>query len=77
MLEEGFESFLAAQGATVLKAGPFRLRRTVVPGRVSYDARAAIDAGVVAETDLAPFKKTGAGYTRWTMSQKKTQLQNT
>ena len=77
VLEEGFESFLVAHGATVLKAGPFRLRRTVVPGRVSYDARAALDAGVVSETDLAPFKKTGAGYTRWTVSQKKTQLQTT
>ncbi len=77
VLEEGFERFLTDQGATVLTAGVFRLRRTVVPGRVTYDARAAVDAGVVTETALAPFKKTGAGYTRWTVSQKRTQPQET
>ncbi|MGC8489986.1 MAG: hypothetical protein ACP5QO_17445, partial [Clostridia bacterium] len=75
--EEGFDRFLTDQGATVLTAGPFRLRRTVVPGRVTYDVRAAVNAGVVTEADLAPFQKTGGSYTRWTVSQKKTQPQDT
>ena len=70
VLEAGFERFLATHGASALKAGPFWLRRTVVPGRVTYDTRAALDAGVVSEAALAPFQKAGASSTRWTVSQK-------
>ena len=69
-LEDGFARFLTDEGADVLKAGPFRLRRTVVPGRVTYDTGAALAAGAVDAATLAPFQKTGSGYTRWTVSQK-------
>jgi len=58
MLEQHFSEVLDAHAATVLRAGPYRLRRTVVPGRVTYDVPAA----------LAPYQKTGRGYARWTVT---------
>ena len=68
-LEAGFAEILEAQQAQALRAADITLKRSVIAGRTTTDVKAAIADGVVTETALAPYQKTGAPYARWTVRQ--------
>lgn len=71
LYEEGFTRFLDDHHGQTLKAGPYRLRRTVVAPSVTYDTKAAIEAGVVDAQALGPYRKMGRGHTRWYLTEHK------
>lgn len=66
-LEEKLAGALGGQSG-VLEADGVRVRGTFVRGRITYDVDAAILSGAVSEEALAPFRKEGQGYWRWTVS---------
>lgn len=68
-LEERMAQALGGK-AGVLEADGIRVRGTPVPGRVTYDVEAAVAAGAVSEEALAPYRKEGRGYWRWTLTLK-------
>ncbi|MCY0886470.1 MAG: hypothetical protein OWV35_11455 [Firmicutes bacterium] len=65
--EAGFAQLLDEAGAHVLRADGLEVRRTPVAGRTTWDVDRAIADGVVDAAALEPYRKVGAGYTRWTV----------
>lgn len=51
----------------VYEAGGYRLRRTVVKPRVTYDVASALKAGQLAEANVAAFRRVGQGHDRWSV----------
>jgi len=68
--EAAFAAACDAAGTDTLKAGPYLIRRTAVPGRATIDWDAAVAAGAADPAALAPFTRTTAGYTRWTLTER-------
>jgi len=68
--EAAFAAACDAAGTDTLQAGPYRIRRTAVPGRATIDWDAAVAAGAADPAALAPFTRTTAGYTRWTLTER-------
>lgn len=66
-LERAFAQILDAHGARTLVAGGVRLTRTPVPGRPTWDVPAALAAGAVTAEALAPYRRDGRGYDRWSV----------
>lgn len=73
--EDGFRRFLDDHQGQALRADRFRLRRTVVAPSITYDVKAAIQAGIVDPATLTPYRQERKGYTRWSLSERKTKTQ--
>ena len=58
---------LADAGAQVLVGGGLEVQGTPVPGRAFYDIEQALADGVVAAEALAPYRREGKGYIRWSV----------
>ena len=66
VLENGFAAVLDHNEASALVAGHILIGRSKIPGRISYDGEAMVEAGVITTEAIAPFIKVSAGYDRWT-----------
>jgi hypothetical protein len=66
VLEGGFGSVLDGAQAGALVAGEVLVGRSRIPGRITYDGDAMLEAGVLSAAAIAPFRRIGAGYDRWT-----------
>ena len=66
VLVGGFGSVLDHSGASALVAGEVLVSRAAIPGRISYDGDALVEAGVLTREAIAPFTRVSAGYDRWT-----------
>lgn len=65
VLENGFATVLDHNEASALVAGRILIGRSKIPGRISYDGEAMVEAGVITTEAIAPFIKISAGYDRW------------
>lgn len=66
-LEDVFRARQVDKGALI--AGGVQISRTPVAGRVTYDIESAALAGAVDLDRLAPWKRIGSGYVRWTVKE--------
>lgn len=73
-LRERLELGLDRLKADEMNAGPFRVKRTWVDGRASWDVMRAFEAGIIDDnvlSQLSAYKRVGKGYFRFTVAEKR------
>ena len=66
-LEAALKGLMDGAGVNRVEGGGWEVRRSQVAPSTYYDVKAALEAGAVSEEALAPFARTRAGYTRWSV----------